>query len=80
MPGLVDAGEVELEMNYIKAETALIHALWRTTGTYKIVFSDSANWSFTGYMKGISNEAPHDDKVEASTSWKISGKPTFATN
>lgn len=80
LPGLVDGGEVELEMNYTKAETALVHALWRTTGSYKIVFSDSSNWAFTGFMTGLSNEAPHDDRVQASTSWKISGKPTFATS
>lgn len=80
IPGIVDAGEVELEMNYLKAEMALLHALWRTTGTYKIVFSDSSNFSFTGFMSALGDEAPYDDKVSASSTWAISGKPTFATN
>jgi hypothetical protein len=79
-PGLVDAGDVELGLNYTKAEVAALHALWRATGTYKVVFPDSASWSFSGFLNGIENEAPHDDKITSDATFKISGKPTFATS
>jgi predicted secreted protein len=79
LPGIVDAGEVELELNYTKAEMALLYALWRTTAAYKIVFSDSSNFSFNGFMAALGAEAPFDDKVGASATFKITGKPTFAT-
>ena len=80
LPGIVDAGEVELELNYTKAETAILHGLWRTTASYKIVFPDSSNFAFTGFLKGLGTETPYDDKVSQSGSFKLNSKPTFATS
>ncbi len=80
LPGIVNGGEVDLEMNYIKTDFNTNIGLFRTTGSYKLVLPDSANLAFNGYMKKLGLEAPYDDKVGAKSSWKISGKPTFATN
>ncbi len=80
VPGLVDAGEVELEMSWSPANIAVIHALWRTTASFKAVFPDSSSWAFDGYLKGLDGEAPFEDKIKANATFKCSGKPTFATN
>ena len=80
LPGLVDPGEVELGMNYTKAEAALLHASWRVTSAYKVVFPDASSWSFNGYLKSIGVESNHDDKITSDSTYKISGKPTFATS
>lgn len=80
LPGLVDGGEVELELNYDKDEQAVLYALIRTTAAFKIVGSDSSKWDFSGYLKGLGQEYPHDDKISSSATLKISGKPTHATS
>jgi hypothetical protein len=80
LPGLVDEGEVELELNYIAAQASILYGLFRTTGTYKVVNSDSSNWTFTGFIKSMENETPHDDKITANSTFKVSGKSTYATN
>jgi hypothetical protein len=80
IPGLVDPGEVELELNYDKDEQSVLYGLVRTTGSYKIVAPDSSNWTFNGYLKGLTNEYPHDDKISAEATFKVSGAATYATN
>jgi hypothetical protein len=80
LPGLVDEGEVELELNYIAAQASILYGLFRTTGTYKVVNSDSSNWTFTGFIKSMENETPHDDKITANSTFKVRGKSTYATN
>lgn len=80
VPGLVDAGEVDLDLNYTKAQTSLLNAQWRTTASYKIIYPDSSNFSFTGFMTGLEPESQDDDKISSKATFKISGVPTFATN
>ncbi len=80
LPGIVDAGEVSLSLNFLKAEALNLYALYRTTGSYKIVWPDSSNLAMAGYLKSFGPETPHDDKATATAAFKISGKPTFATS
>lgn len=79
IPGLVDAGEVSLDLNWDKDDTTTLHGLWRATSTYRIQFGNAttSKWEFTGYLKGLENEAPHDDKISATATFKISGKPAY---
>ena len=80
VPGLVDAGEVELELNYNKAQTAALYAMVRTTASFKVIYPDSSSWTFSGYLKGLESEAPHDDKIVAKANFKCSGSLTHATS
>lgn len=79
IPGLRDAGQVTLEMNFTRDtyDTLLTDYEADTTHEYEIVFADAENTSvnFTGIVTALSITAPLDDKISASATFKISGKP-----
>jgi len=83
--GLKDGGEVELTLNYDAGspthqdldddfeEDAL--------RAYQIkIFPDTINewtWDFDALITALGDEFPHDDKMERTATFKISGKPTL---
>lgn len=79
--GLKDGGEVGIEVNLVpnSASTALLLAQFdsATLGTHKITFPDGSTWTFTGLLTAFEPEAPVDDKMVASCTFKVSGKPTL---
>lgn len=81
--GLKDGGEVSLDLNYDPAEhDALVSDLDDAAPrNYKLVFpvSPVATWAFAAIMTEFSSEAPYDDKLSASVTLKVSGKPTITT-
>ena len=82
--GMKDGGEVSLDLNFIpgNATTARIIATFSQDAAIdaKIVFPDSpaTTWTFTAICTGFAPEAPIDDKMSASVTFKVSGQPTFA--
>ena len=85
--GLRDAGEVSLDINYDPADathnllTGLLGEYEKDApSNYKIIFPDSGTttWSFAGILTSFEASAPIDDKLTASITIKISGKPTLA--
>lgn len=80
--GMIDGGEVTLEINFVpgSATTALLLADLDlpTAGTYRVVFPDDETWTFSALMTGLESEAPIDDKMTATATYKVSGKPTLA--
>ena len=78
IPGLADSGEVSLDVNFTKAELALIWSYVRTERTYMVTFSDGSKWYGNGYVKGITNEAPLDGAITGTVTVKCSGKWVFA--
>ncbi|MFD5297221.1 phage tail tube protein [Streptomyces mutabilis] len=78
--GLKDGGEVEIELNYDPREhDSLVTDFGDTEPrNYKILFPGTlGSWSFAAIMSGFESEAPHDDKLSATVTFKVSGKPTI---
>jgi len=79
--GLKDAGEVSLEVNYdpSKHDTLIADFEDDDPRNYKLTFPDPAatTWTFTAILTGFSAEAPVDDKLAASLTFKVSGKPVI---
>ena len=82
--GLLDAGEIKLELNFLPAnasQAGLLTALTsRAAKNFKLVFPDTANttWSFSAFVTNFEPDAPVDGKLAASVTLKITGQPTLA--
>ncbi|MCI0685726.1 MAG: hypothetical protein L0Y54_00595, partial [Sporichthyaceae bacterium] len=80
--GLRDGGELTVDINYDPtAHAGLLADLEdENPRSYQLVFPDtlSTTWTFKAILTGFEPDAPHDDKLTASVSFKISGKPTFS--
>lgn len=82
-----DGGEVTLDLNY--NPTVATHSVATglladfvddtSNATYDIVFPNAAGtvWSFPGIVTSFSGGAPIDDKLTASVTIKVAGKPTL---
>ncbi|GAA3301300.1 phage tail tube protein [Streptomyces cinereospinus] len=80
--GLKDGGEVEIELNYDPREhDSLVSDFGdKNPRNYKVVWPDSlGEWAFKAILTNFEPEAPHDDKLAASATFKVSGKPTITT-
>lgn len=82
--GLKDGGEVSLELNFIPGGTAAsaLTAELDLDGPLalknrQILFPDGSYFSFAGILTGFEPDAPIDDKMSASVTFKITGKPTL---
>ncbi|MEV7584388.1 phage tail tube protein [Streptomyces erythrochromogenes] len=79
---LKDGGEVSLDVNYDPGNhDALIDDFDDDAPrNYRIVFPDpdTTTWAFKAVMTGFEPEAPYDDKLAATISFKVSGKPTIS--
>ena len=80
IPGLVDEGEVSFDLNFVPGGTAFTTLLsyLRTTVHARVVFPDSTLWSFDAILTGLEPEAPVDDKMAASVTFKITGPSTVS--
>lgn len=79
--GLKDGGEVALELNFVpgSATTILLLAeIEAAPGNKQIVFTTGEVFSFRALCTNFEPEAPLDDKMVASATYKVSGKPTLA--
>jgi predicted secreted protein len=80
--GLKDGGEVEIDINYDPREHDSLIADFADAmpRNYKIVWPGTlGNWAFKAILTNFEPEAPHDDKLAASLTFKVSGKPTITT-
>jgi len=85
VPGLVDGGEVSIEINYVptSAGVTTFMDLLRTVATCRIEFpltagqTVNAKWDFDAILTGFEPEAPIDDKMAATVTFKVTGLPTF---
>lgn len=81
--GLKDAGEVSIDINYDPADhDELVADLEEENPlTYRIVWPDvdETTWTFSAIMTAFEPEAPHDDKLSASMSFKLTGRPTLSS-
>lgn len=80
--GLKDGGEVSVDLNYDPSKHDALVADFddEEPRNYQLVFPDSGSttWSFAAILTEFNPEAPHDDKLAASLTFKVSGKPTLS--
>lgn len=78
--GLKDPGEVSADINYQPSEhDSLVDDFEDTEPrNYRLVFPDATTWTFPSILTGFEPEAPYDDKLSASLTFKVSGKPTLS--
>lgn len=85
--GLLDAGEVSFDINFIPTENThklstgiLGDMVAGTKRNFELVFPDggSTTWSFAAIITAFEPSEAIDDKLAASISLKLSGKPTLA--
>jgi predicted secreted protein len=79
---LKDGGEVSMDINWDPGDSTHANLLADFEDTsprdYKLVFpGDLAEWDFKAIMTGFDPSYPTDDKIEASVSFKITGKPAL---
>jgi predicted secreted protein len=85
---ILRSGEVSLDIVYDPAAAThkyaaggLLHDLVsRTAVSYTLVFSDTANttWTFSAFVTGFEPSAPHDGALTAAVTLKLTGAPTLA--
>jgi predicted secreted protein len=77
--GLKDPGEVSADINYQPTEHDTLIADFEDTAprNYQIVFPDGTIWKFGAILTGFEPDAPYDDKLAATLTWKVTGKPTI---
>lgn len=85
--GILRSGEVSLDINYDPAgathdaSTGLIaDMVAKTVRNFQLVFPDTGTttWSFAALVTAFEPSAPHDDRLSASVTLKLSGQPTLA--
>jgi len=85
--GLLDGGEISLEVNFLPGNAT--HAIAtgilgdhqnRTMRNFQVVWPDgsSTTWSFAALVTKAEPTAPLDNRMTMALTLKISGKPTLA--
>lgn len=81
LPGFADAGEVEFNVVYTKAQCASLYSIVANGDIYYFVLTlrDGSTWAFYGFIKNFGTEVEYEDSViENEISIRVTGKPTFA--
>lgn len=77
--GLVNGGEVSCELNYDPAihDTLYDDFSSDTAVSYKMSSPVGESWEFSAILTGFEREMPVDDKMTATLTWQVTGKPTL---
>ena len=82
--GLVDNGEVSVELNYVKSNATTVESLVGVNGKYFMITipaptsGSTASYKFAGYVKGLGGAVPMDGAVTQTATIKVSGAITSA--
>jgi predicted secreted protein len=80
--GLKDGGEVSLELNFFPEDHQVLRGDIddEEPRSYRIVWPDTSSTTvtFSAVFTGMSPAAPHDDKLTASATYKVSGEPVWS--
>lgn len=80
--GLKDAGEVSLDVNYDPDVHDVLVADFEDTAprNYRVAFPTTPEtlWNVSAILTGFEPEAPHDDKLAAELTFKLTGQPSLA--
>lgn len=81
--GLRDAGEVTIDLNFIPDGTSFANLKTDfeadVARSYQIIWPDTASTTvtFEGHVTALPPEAPVDDKLSISVTFKVTGVPTW---
>lgn len=79
--GLMDAGEVQLDLNYVaQVADAFVAAVIAGKRNYQVIVEGTPDVTFTfaGICTNYAPTAPVDGKMTASATFKVSGKPVLS--
>ncbi len=85
--GLLDAGEVSAEVNFLPADATQTEAAGilldmknRTLRNWEIIWTDAGptTWTIAAFVTSFEPSAPIEDRMTASITLTLSGKPTLA--
>lgn len=85
IPGMLDAGELTLELNYDGAADAAFGGrantfnamLTAAVSTWTVQFPDASTWACPGFLTALGHAISFNDKITQSASIKFSGAPTY---
>lgn len=79
IPGLMDPGECSIESNLLPGSDseALILGIRRLKVLCRITWPAGETMTFAGILTGYAPAAPIDDKMTATTTFKVSGSVTY---
>jgi predicted secreted protein len=78
IPGLKDAGTIQLQLLYEKANYQKVqNILGATPEVWTITLPDGSTFVSTAYINANGGDSPMEDKVTQSVTMKLSGEPTF---
>lgn len=82
--GLKDGGEISLELNFVPGNSASLALMNefdldgpQATKNRQVVFPDGSYFAFAAILTAFEPDAPIDDKMTASATYKITGKPSL---
>jgi hypothetical protein len=80
IPGMIDGGEVSIEINYVPSNADVIIAALQSSsaGQFRITHANGVSVTFSAVVTGYSPETPIDGKMSATATFKVSGRPTWA--
>jgi predicted secreted protein len=77
--GVKDPGELSCDVNYNPS----VHDVWlddlddTEPRNYTLTFPDGTVWAISAFLTSFEPSAPFDDKLTASASFKVTGKPVI---
>lgn len=82
IPGLIDGGELSIEINYVPGSTADDNLQTdlnsATVENYKVLFASGESIIVPAFVTGIEPGVPIDDRMTATVTFKVAGKPTYS--
>lgn len=84
IPALKDGGEITVEINYVPGAATVLALMAEfslgaaaAVKNRRILWTDGSFLEFTGFLTGVPGEIPVDDKMSASATFKVTGKPVL---
>lgn len=81
IPGMKDGGEMSFDINFVPGSSTtllLLAEIEAAVGNKQVVWTTGEIMSFAGFCTAFEPDTPIDDKMTASVTYKVSGKPTLA--
>lgn len=77
--GLKDGGEISADIHFMPATHLTLLDDYEDPDpiNYELAWPDGSKAEFAAVLTGFEPDAPFDDKLTASVTWKVSGKPVF---
>jgi predicted secreted protein len=77
--GLKNGGEISADINRQPSTHDVLVADFEDDDprTYRMEWPSGAAWTFDAILTGYECDSPYDDKLSASLTWKVTGKPAI---